>query len=417
MKKLVKYVLLLFGLMIVVNGCGTTNGVVKSGDVEFEENDYKQIVSPNNELGFNLLGEVEPDENGNLFISPTSLLMALSMVYNGAAGETKEEIANVLQAEEIDVEALNQANTSLMSMLHHHSEQIKLDVANSIWLNHEYHFQDVFAENNRDYLNAEIEEIDVNDAESPKKINDWVKEATNNKIEEIVEAPLDPDLVAVLINAIYFYGNWTYEFNKQQTENRPFDLADGTTKDVPLMSLKEKLAYMENESFQAIALPYGDDESMSMNVFLPKENTSLTDFQNQLTNENWNLWKSEFHKKEGTILLPKFQLEYEAILNDALRHLGMTTAFDENSADFSNMIKEDDPLWISQVKQKTFIDVNEEGTEAAAVTSVEVKTESAPIDGPFYMEVNRPFFIAITDDETDVILFMGLISNPKEGAY
>lgn len=415
MKKIVLYPLLLFGVMVAVSGCGTTNGLDISSDVEFGETDYEQIVPPNNELGFNLLGEVEPDEDGNLFVSPTSLFMALSMVYNGAEGETKEEIANALQTEGIDAEALSQANASLMSMLHKHSDQVELNIANSIWLNDEFQFQDSFAENNRDYFNAEIEEMDVNDAESPEKINNWVKEATNDKIEDIVEAPLDPNLVAVLINAIYFNGNWTYEFDEQQTENRPFHLADGSTKDVPLMSLKENLAYMENEEFQAISLPYGDDEPMSMNVFLPKENTSLTDFQNQLTNENWESWKSEFQKKEGTILLPKFQLEYEAILNDTLSQLGMATAFDEENADFSKMIETDDPLWISQVKQKTFIDVNEQGTEAAAATSVEMETTSAPINEPFHMEVNRPFFIAITDDETDAILFMGLISNPNEG--
>ena len=415
MKKIIGYSVFLLGFIVVVSACGTTNELDISSDVDFGENDYEQIVSPNNELGFNLLREVEPDEDGNLFMSPMSLFMALSMVYNGAEGETKEEIAKVLQAEGVDKQALNQANASLMSLLHKHSEQVELNIANSIWLNDEFQFQDTFAANNRDYFNAEIEEMDVNDTKSSEKINKWVKDATNDKIEDIVEAPLDPNLVTILVNAIYFNGNWTYEFDIQQTENRAFHLADGTTKDVPLMSLKENLAYLENEDFQAIALPYGEDESISMNIFLPKENTSLKDFQSQLTNENWESWKSEFQKTEGTILLPKFQLEYEAILNDTLSKLGMADAFNEENADFSTMIKSEDPLWISQVKQKTFIDVNEKGTEAAAATSVEMETTSAPIDEPFYMEVNRPFFIAITDDETDAILFMGLISNPLEG--
>ena len=185
------------------------------------------------------------------------------MVYNGAEGETKDEIANVLEVEGTEVEALNQANASLMNRFHSSSEQIQLNIANSIWLNQKFHFQDVFAEYNRDYFNAEIQEIDIFDSESPKIINDWVKEKTNDKIEEIVEAPLDPDLVTVLINAIYFYGDWKYEFDESQTENRTFDLKDGTTKDVPLMRLKENLAYMENrKSFQAIALPYGDEDEV-----------------------------------------------------------------------------------------------------------------------------------------------------------
>ncbi|MCL6574388.1 MAG: serine protease, partial [Bacillus sp. (in: Bacteria)] len=167
------------------------------------------------------------------------------------------------------------------------------------------------------------------------------------------------------------------------------------------------------ENFQAVSLPYGDGE-MSMNVFLPKETSSLDDFKKTLTNDNWKKWSSEFHEKEGTIMLPKFQLEYEVLLNEPLKKLGMMTAF-AKGANFTKMIKEPDPLWISKVKQKTFIDVSEKGTEAAAVTSIEVVTESVNLDGPFHMEVNRPFFISITDDETGMVLFIGSISNPQEG--
>ncbi|MER2090775.1 MAG: serpin family protein, partial [Sporosarcina sp.] len=139
--------------------------------------------------------------------------------------------------------------------------------------------------------------------------------------------------------------------------------------------------------------------------------SGLEEFKKLLTNENWMAWNKEFNARQGTVLLPKFQLEYETLLNDALMKLGMGSAF-VDTADFSKMIKEGDPLKISKVKQKTFIDVNEEGTEAAAVTSIEVVTESASIEESFYMEVNRPFFFTITDDETDTILFMGSISSP-----
>lgn len=415
MKKLI-VPLILVSFFTLATGCGTGNkpGSLKvASDVDFDKDDYKKVVSSNNQLGLELLSEVEANGNGNTFISPTSLFIALSMIYNGADGVTKEEIAKVLQAEGMEVNELNRANASLMSILHSDSKQIQLNVANSIWLNETFHFQTDFAQNNRDYFNAKIQEIDIYDSHSPKMINDWVKKSTNEKIEKIVDAPLDPNLVAILINAIYFKGDWTYEFDKRQTEKRTFHLEDGTTKDMPLMTLNEKLAYMENENFQAVSLPYGDEE-MSMKVFLPKENSSLEEFEKMLTNDNWRRWSSEFQEKEGTIMLPKFQLEYEVSLNEALKKLGMTTAFDKG-ANFTKMIKENDPLWISKVKQKTYIDVNEEGAEAAAATSVEVVSESAAIDEPFYMEVKRPFFIAITDDETGTILFMGSISNPQEG--
>ena len=398
----------------MIAGCGKgkdQNGLQISDNVEFGSTDYEKITDSNNGLGFTVLSEAEPNKDGNIFISPTSLFMALSMVYNGADGVTKDEMAKVLQVEGIEADELNQANASLMNLFHSSSEKIQLNIANSIWLNENFHFQDDFAQYNRDYFNAEIQEIDIFDSESPKMINQWVEEKTNGKIEEIVDSPLDPDLVTVLINAIYFKGDWKYEFDESQTEDRTFYLKDGTTKDVPLMRLEEKLAYMENEALQAVSLPYGEENEMSMNVILPKENVDSEEFQTMLTYENWQKWTSEFQVKEGTLLLPKFQLEYEATLNDMLKKLGMTTAF-AKGANFGKMIQEGDPLWISQVKQKTYLDVNEKGTEAAAATSVEIVTESFNTDGPFRMEVNRPFVIAITENRSNTILFLGEINNP-----
>jgi serine protease inhibitor len=408
--------LIVVSFFIVAAGCGNGNNKDQSSlevsdNVEFGETDYETIAPSNNQLGLTWFSEAEPNRDGNIFISPTSLFMALSMVYNGADGVTKEEIAKVLQAEGIDANELNQANASLMNLLHSSSEQVQLNVANSIWLNENYHFQTQFAQNNKDYYNAEIQEIDIYDSGSPKMINNWVKEKTNGKIEEIVESPLDPDLVTVLINAIYFKGDWKYEFDKSQTEDRSFFLADGTNKDIPLMTLNKKLGYMENENLQAVSLPYGDKGEMSMRVFLPKENMSIEEFKVMLTYENWQKWTSEFQEREGTVLLPKFQLEYEASLKETLQKLGMATAF-KKGANFRKMIQENDPLWISTVKQKTYLDVNEKGTEAAAATSVEIVTEAFNMDGPFHMEVNRPFIIAITENKLDTILFLGAINNP-----
>jgi serine protease inhibitor len=235
------------------------------------------------------------------------------------------------------------------------------------------------------------------------------KKATNEKINEIIKAPLDPNLVSILLNTIYFKGNWKYEFDKNQTSENTFY---GQTKTASFMRLEESLSYLENDLFQAVTLPYGDG-TLSMKVFLPKENSSLKELENELTYENWQKWNSQFTKKEGTLLFPKFKLEYEIELNDALKMLGMPSAF-ENDADFSKMIQESGPLWISKVKQKTYIDVNEKGTEAAAVTSIEMVTESTVISDSFYMNVNHPFIFSIVDDETGLILFLGSISSPKD---
>ena len=402
--------------ILLLTGCGTKaekDGLAIESNVDYGKGDYTKVNSANNQLGFHLLSKVDPDDHGNIFISPTSLLMALSMVYNGADGETKEEIAKALQVEGVEVADLNKANASLMSKLHNRSKDVELNVANSIWLNDHFHFQDQFKENTEDYFNAMIQEIDVNDRDAGDTINNWVKKATNEKIDEIVDSPLNPNLASILINAIYFNGNWTHEFKKELTEDRPFHLEDGTTKDVLTMTLNEKLAYMENEHIQAVTLPYGDEENMSMNVILPKEDTGLEKVISLMDSGTWNVWQEELTSQEGTVMLPKFQLEYEITLNNSLEKLGMKTAFDKEKANFQKMLQEDQPLWISEVKQKTFLDVNETGTEAAAATSVQMETTSAPIGQPFIMEINRPFIIMITDHSTDTILFMGTISNPQ----
>lgn len=381
-------------------------------DIVFEKDDYQQMIRPNNELGFKLMNEIAKEDKENLFISPTSLFIALSMIYNGADGHTKEEIAEALQMDQVEVEALNKANASLLANLKKDSDAIQLNIANSIWLNEQFHFQQKFANKNEGYFNAEIQEINIQDADAAREINDWVKQATNDKIKEMVEPPLNPDMVALLLNAIYFRGDWSHPFDEAATENAAFYLKGGETKDVPFMTLTEELLYMENDQFQAVTLPYGDGE-MNMKVFLPKANVDLAQFMEDLTLDHWSAWNKSFELKKGTVTLPKFQLEYEVVLNDVLQQLGMKSAFDDQ-ANFSKMIQEDNPVWMSIVKQKSFIDVNEKGTEAAAVTGTEFETTALPLNEPFSMEVNRPFFIAITDEETDAILFMGKIINPAE---
>lgn len=382
-------------------------------NANFTEMDYKTIVQPNNNLGFTLLQNIESDENHNKFISPTSLFMALSMVFHGADSETKEEIANVLHINNMKDEKILSANASLLNKLLQDSETIDLAIANSMWLNDMLEFQDEFAKNNTDYFTAEIEEIDIQDVDAADRINKWVEDATNKKIDSIIEPPLSANFVALLINALYFKGDWKYEFNEDFTSEKPFYLPDGTTKDVPLMVLEEKLYYFENVEFQAVKLPYGDEE-MQMQVFLPREGYSLDELVNTLDTKKWNQWQNQYKKIEGTIELPKFEMEYEKKLNDTLENMGMETAFNPDKANFPHIIKESAPLYIDEVKQKTFIEVNEKGTEAAAVTSVGITEMSAPIDvESFYMEVNRPFLFAITDEETGTILFLGAISDPQ----
>lgn len=412
MKKLMRS-LITIGLITGVAGCGITqdagSGNMQIADhVEYGETDYELIADANNILGMKMLKDLSASEEGNIFVSPTSLYMALAMVYNGADGVTKNEIAKVLEAEGLAPEEMNKANASLVTKLASDSEDIELNIANSIWVKEGYTFRESFTESSQDYYNAKIETIDVTDPASADSINDWVSDATNGKIEEMVPKPLPGNLVAVLLNAIYFNGAWQFPFAEEATQELPFHLSDGSTAQVPLMTLQEELSYLETENFQAVSLPYGEGE-MNMHVFLPAENSSLDEFKEAMNEKEWTDWLTQFEMKRGTVRVPKFELEYEVILNDTLKELGMETAF--NSVDLSKMFETSGGLFISEVKQKSFINVSEEGTEAAAATSVAVE-ESEPAEPPFELTVNRPFFFAITDEETGVILFMGSIENP-----
>ncbi|TAA73319.1 serpin family protein [Planococcus salinarum] len=419
MKKLIPF-LIVTGLLTGTAGCGTGQDeadtdktgapTMKIADhVEFGETDYELIAEANNVLGMKLLQDLSAREEGNIFVSPTSLYMALAMVYNGADGATKDEIAQVLEAEGLSAEEMNRANVSLVTKLASDSEDIELNIANSIWVKEGYTFRESFTESSQDYYNAKIETIDITDPASADAINDWVSDATNDKIKEMASKPLPGNLVTMLLNAIYFNGAWQYPFSEEATEERPFHLSDGSTVQVPLMALQAELSYLETENFQAVSLPYGEGE-MNMHVFLPAETSSLDEFKEAMTEEEWADWLSRFEMKQGMVMLPKFELEYEKVLNDTLKDLGMETAFD--GVDLSNMFESSGGLFISEVKQKSFINVSEEGTEAAAATSVAVG-ESAPAEPPFELNVNRPFFFAITDEETGVILFMGSIENPE----
>lgn len=401
--------------VIILSGCGQTQGSTGPGSLqpsknaEFKEDDYLEIVDASNLMGMNLLSEVSgKGEGDNPFISPVSLYMALSMLYNGAEGATKDEIAEVLGVKEIEAGDLNQANASLMSILASDTEEIELRIGNSIWLNDSYQFQEQFTASNRDYFNAEVEEIDILDKASAAEINEWVQDATNNKIKKMAEEPLDSNIVAILLNAVYFKGDWQHKFEAGATKESTF-MGEGDKKStVQMMKLEERIPYYETDSFQAVSLPYGDGE-MDMKLFLPRSSSSLEEFREALNTENWKRWNGEFSSRQGKVLMPKFKMEYQIILNDAMKELGMPSAFNEN-ADFPHIVEGDSELAVTSIAQKTYLDINEEGTEAAAATSIAVG-ESGDAEPPFTMKIERPFFLAITDVESGAILFMGEIKD------
>ncbi len=411
------------GAAVVLSACGTVHAPVKKEEskpdkaaVSFGEDDYLKLIEPTNELGKQLVTMVKPDEYGNVFVSPVSLLMALSMLQNGANGETRDEILEAIQLKGLDEEAINRANASLLDYLQRSDEELTLKTANSLWLNDTYTLQDAFKSVTHDYFSADAEEIDISDSKSADRINDWVKASTNGKIEKMVDSPLDSDLVMYLMNAVYFKGSWTYPFNEEMTEDGIFNLEDGSEATVPFMTLHESLPYFENDQFQAVSLPYGNEGKITMDVFVPKEGQDAESFLKSWTTDNRTAWNDSFKLRPGSIRMPKIQLDYEADMKDPLMELGMQKAFNGGSADLSLLVQEEkERLFVSKVKQKTYLSIDEKGTEAAGVTSVTVSIESAPSGEPFEMSADRPFFITIRDKEADVLLFAGKIANPVQG--
>lgn len=374
----------------------------------FTPQNPKDLPQSHNAFGFNVIKSLSQEDKGNIFISPSSISLALSMVYNGASGQTKDTMAKTLQFQNLSVEAINQQSRDLVSLLKNPDPNIELSIANSVWSKQGIDFQSNFLQTVKSNFNAQIQSLDFNNPNSVNTINSWVSKNTNGKIPTIVNS-ISPDMVIYLINAVYFKGTWTTAFDKSLTRDKQFTPVSGVPEMKPLMEQGGKFQYLENDDFQSVSLPYGKNKRLSMYVFLPK---NLSDFTNNLSIGKWNSWMQQYQNTEGTILLPRFKIEYEKQLKDLLTQLGMGVAF-QDSADFSLMRPQKD-IRISEVKHKTYIDVNEEGTEAAAVTSVGGQLSSIVANPPktFYMEVNKPFFIAIRDNQTQEILFMGAIQQP-----
>ena len=348
----------------------------------------------------------------NTFVSPASVMLALAMTYNGADGTTRQAMARALEVEGMSLEEVNRAFAGLKSALAPSDPKIQLKIANSLWARRDFPLNPAFIERNKQHYGAEIANLDFADPGAPKIINSWVSRNTEGKIEKIVEQISDND-VLFLINAIYFKGKWKFEFKKENTKPDMFKLTAEEQKEVPMMSQSESFLYYKGKDFQSVALPYGTGK-VSMYVFLPDEPKSLAQFEKDLTPENWDTWMRSFRVTPGDLLLPRFKVEWESSLNGALAALGMAEAFNPARADFSQMAKVNSgELFISQVKHKSWCEVNEEGTEAAAATSVTMSLTS--VQEPrerFYMKVDHPFFFAIRDNQTGVVLFMGSVTNP-----
>jgi serpin B len=362
-----------------------------------------------NHFGFELLAHARQHlDRRNFFLSPPGAAFALSMVANGAKGETLSQMAAALDVKDISMTDLNTANKALLDLLTSQNSKLKLEIANGLWTDKNAVIEPEFAAVNKSSYNAEVFSADFKDPSFVKTINDWVSAQTDGKIPQIVQAPLDPMLRVIVLDAIYFKGAWVQPFDAKLTRELPFTLAGGDVVQHSRMAREGRFRYFENDDFQAVELPYAGRD-INMEVFLPK--AGLDKFLRTFTADNFAQWTQQMESRRGTLELPRFKLENEYDLKPVLVSMGMQAAF-TRQADFSGISSE--PLYISWVKQKTYVDVNEEGTEAAAVTLIGARAMAVRREPPpFHMVVDRPFFFAITEQKTGLILFLGAIFDPR----
>ncbi len=366
-----------------------------------------KVVTADNQFGFKLFNQlVGEEQDKNIFISPLSVTMALSMTMNGAGGETRKTMEEALELSGISEENRNAVYQSLIDTLMNLDEAVQFEIANSIWYRDDFQVNDQFINTNESIFDAKISELNFKNPKAVDTINRWVNQNTNGKIPTIIDQinPLD---VMFLINAIYFKGNWSEQFKEKSTHKEEFYLPDNTTKQCDMMYQRDDFRYTENEQIQIIELPYGK-RSFSMVIVLPRKNVNLDSLITEMNPKQWNEWQDQLVSEEVSLYLPKFKLEYEKTLTDILKQMGMEIAFTPR-ANFDGINKNKD-VYISKVKHKTFVEVNEQGTEAAAATSVHVML--AAVRESYVMKINRPFIFAIQEKKYNSLLFIGKIVDP-----
>ncbi len=375
----------------------------------------KQIAHANNEFAFDLYKEVSKTGTGNIFFSPFSISTALAMTYAGANGSNETEMAKSMNFKPNTPDFHLSYGKYLKTLDKNAKGNIQLRIANRLWGEKTYTLKPEFISLNKEAYNSPLQKMNFIGSPdgSRMEINAWVEKQTEQRIKDLIPpGAITTDTRLVLTNAIYFKGDWLYQFDKKNTRDKKFNLADGSTIKTPFMNFEGALNYAENDLAKMIRLPY-KGEKQSMIIVLPHETKNLTRVEEQM---NASTFASVLYAQQPEVILalPKFKLTVPLGLNGYLQNLGMHEAFNAG-ADFSKMTPSND-LWISSVVHKAFIEIDEEGTEAAEATAVIMTIESVgPHTPPKPKEfiADHPFLFYIIDDETQSILFMGRLMEPK----
>jgi len=378
-----------------------------------QTNPTPDVARAINGFGLRLVRTLADGGGANTIVSPLSISIALAMAYNGASGPTKTAMAKTLAIAASSDEEFNRNNRALLDRIQKADPAVQIEIANALWPQSGFRISPDFLRLSREFFDAAPEGLNFkeNPQQAASRINEWVKQKTQSKIPEIVK-DLSRSTVLVLTDAVYFKGRWMVPFDKQETKPRSFHLSADSSIRVPMMAHRGEYLYLETDSFQAIRLPYGNDQ-FAMYLFLPRNSTGLPDVLRSLDEPHWNQWLSMLLTHRGQIVLPRFELTYGHKLNDALAAMGMGLAFGPD-ADFSRLCPPPQQLRISDVEHKTYMKVDEEGTEAAAATSVGIVPKLVRATQPFEMVVDRPFFCAIVEKRSGAMLFAGVVTNPTQ---
>lgn len=394
-------------LLFACNASDDSANEVRNIDLDTKS---AQLIEADNTFGLEIFQRIRAtSDEENLMISPLSISLALAMAYNGADNTTKAEMENAMKLNGLTSDQINNSYEMLVDALQSLDEDVVFEIANAIYYQEGFPVHQSFLDINQTVYKAEVESLQFGPA-AVKIINDWVADKTHDKIKEIIN-DLSPDARMVLLNAIYFYGTWAKEFDEDGTKMNRFTKNDGTILEVPMMNKTDQLEYTTNEAFSAVKLPYGNGQ-YQMVVMRPADGITSTDLIGELSMDNWNEWASQFSEQDNIeVTMPRFKFGFKSELIKMLKEMGMLEAF-TTAADFSKISSE--KLFISDVIHKTYIDVNETGTEAAAVTAIVFETTSVgPGPEKIYFTVDKPFVFAITEKDTNTILFIGEVQNPE----
>ena len=405
-KKNSVFILILLGMVIILP---------KSAVIAQENSDLQALVKGNNAFALDLYAQLKTQE-GNLFLSPYSISTALAMTFSGARGTTEKQMADVLHFT-LEQEQLNSEFHDLQIQLKNYvKEGIELNIANALWFQTGYNLLKDFLELTEEHYDAGLNHVDfAKDCEAARrKINIWVEQKTNNRIQKLIKPRMINALTClVLTNAIYFKGEWVNQFEEKLTQENPFYITPEITVDVPMMNQEDRFKYFESDELQVLEVPYKGDD-LSMVILLPIKKDGLTELEDSVNTDRLQEWMNALAWRQVTVFFPKFTMTCEFKLGSALADMGMPIAFTDE-ANFSGMTGGKD-LFISKVIHKAFVDVSEEGTEAAAATAVIMEGLTSVVEPtpPTVFRADRPFIFVIRDNHSGSILFIGRLVDPSK---